>query len=366
METGDGRALILPRQRFDLIGHAAAERQVLKALDTGRMPHAWLITGPRGIGKATFAYRFARFMLADGAAASDMFGGPPPSLQIDADHPVAARVAASGHGDLLTVERSSDPKSSSPALRTRIVVEQIRGVGGFFAHTSAEGGWRIAIVDGAEEMNPNAANALLKILEEPPQQCLLLLVSHAPGRLLATIRSRCRVLQLRPLSDEKVGEVLAGQGLELEAAECLALARLSEGSPGRALALAEAGGLAAFEELLQLFADLPDVDYTKVHGLADRFQRREGAEAFRVWIDLFRLWLSRMVRGAAAGRGLEEAVPGESGLQARLLAKTPLDRWVELWEKTNALAAKAEQVNLDRKQVILTTFFELERTARGA
>jgi len=351
---------------YELVGHDDAEKLVLSAIRSGRLPHAWLIAGPKGIGKATLAYRFARFLLVDGAT-PDLLGNYPDSLFVDPDHPVSKRVAADSHGDLMVVERTPDPKkSNSDVLRTRVVVDQVRAVGRFFSQTSSEGGWRITIVDGAEEMNANAANALLKILEEPPSQSLLLLVSHAPGRLLPTIRSRCRMLQCRPLSDMDVSTVLSHQLPDLSEAENMALARLSEGSPGRAVALSNAGGLDAYCELIALLSNLPKVDYVKVHALADRFQRREGQEAFTIWMDLFRLWLMRMVRGAASGESNAEAVAGESELQARLVGAGSLDKWIDLWDTTNELTAKAFTVNLDRKQVVLSTFFELERTAQGA
>ncbi len=354
-----------PRESYDLIGHGEAERLVAAAATSGRLPHAWLVSGPKGIGKATFGYRFARFILAD-VGATDLLSDPPQDLSVDPENPVSKRIAAAAHGDLMVVERTVDPKSSSAALRTRIVVDQIREVSKFFAHTSAEGGWRVAVIDGAEDMNASAANALLKILEEPPGRSLLILISHAAGRLLPTIRSRCRMLLCRPLPEHEVAEVLALRIPTSEIDDRLALAKLSEGSPGRAISLADAGGIDTYSELLKILSELPNIDYTKVHGLADKFQRREGLESFAMWMDLYRLWLTRMVRGGASGIEIDEAVAGERALQLRLLANTRLDRWVDLWEKTNELSAKAFSVNLDRKQVILRIFFELERAAQGA
>ncbi len=348
-----------------LLGHSAAEQSFADAAGRGRLAHAWLLSGPAGIGKATFARQAAKFLLCDGGQ-PDLLGDPPKTLRVDPDHPAVRRIDAGGHGDLKLVARSADPKSASDAMRTRIVVDQVRELSRFFTRTSAEGGWRIAIVDGAEEMNLNAANALLKILEEPPAQSLILLTSSAPGRLLPTIRSRCRKQALRPLSETQVVQVLEGLLPALSADERTALARLSEGSPGRAAALAASGGLAVFDEMLAIFSTLPELDYVRIHKLADQFQRREGADRFRVWMDLFQLWLTRLVRGSADAEHIGEPVAGEAALNGRLAGTAPLDRWVELWEKTNELAARAESVNLDRKQVVLTTCFELERTARGA
>ncbi|MDP6564117.1 MAG: DNA polymerase III subunit delta' [Alphaproteobacteria bacterium] len=351
-----------PADNPDLIGHQAAETAFLDTLGAGRLPHAWLLAGPRGVGKATLAFRIARFLLAGGSAEGDLFGGGPDSLYLDPEDPVFHRVAGGAHGDLVVIERQENPRTGK--LRGEIVIDQVRALGRFFALTSAEGGWRIAIVDGADEMNVNAANALLKVLEEPPPNCLLLLPAHAPGRLLPTIRSRCRLLSLRPLADAQVAEVLARRLPELDDGERLGLARLAEGSPGRAVALAAQGGLETYGELIALLRDLPRLDYAAVHGLGDRLARANGEAAYRVWIDLLALWLTRLVRGRALPGGLDDAVTGEAELAGRLTAGGGLDRWVELWEKVGRLAARADSVNLDRKQVVLNAVMALENTAR--
>src|SRR5712691_11401764 len=179
--------VLAPRANPHLRGHEAAERELRRLTEAGRLPHAILLCGPRGIGKATLAFRLARFLLA---RSGDGFGDGDGGLAIDPEQSVFHRVASGGHADLLTVERTYDPRRRR--LRSEILVEDTREIAGFFRLTAAEEGWRIVIVDGAEEMNRNAANALLKILEEPPRRALLLLVSHSPGRLLPTIRSRCR------------------------------------------------------------------------------------------------------------------------------------------------------------------------------
>jgi len=349
-----------PRATLDLVGHAAAEQAMLAAWTSGRMPHAWLIAGPAGIGKATLAYRFARFVLANGRPSPLL--GPPADLGLPAGHPVAARVLAGGHGDLIALERQWDARKKR--LRTEIVIDQVRPIRQFFHGTAAEEGWRIAIVDPAEDLNENAQNALLKVLEEPPEDSLLLLVSHAPGRLLPTIRSRCRVLRLQPLGDAEVRRVLVRQCPELPAEEVRPLALLAEGSPGRAVELAGQGGAAIYRELLALLAKLPELDVAKLHELADKLARSGAEDAYRVWLDMLLLWLTRMVRAAATGEG-GEAAAGEGALGARLTGRGNLDRWVELWEKIADLATRAERVYLDRKQVVLGAFAAVEDVARG-
>lgn len=350
-----------PRDNAELLGHEAAEAELLAAHADGRLAHAWLIGGPRGVGKATLAYRFARYVLKQGRAGGrDLFGGAPTSLAVPPEDPVFHRVAAGGHADLMTLERGLNERGR---LRSVIVVEQTRALGGFFALTSAEGGWRVAVIDSVDEMNAESANALLKVLEEPPARSLLLLVAHAPSRLLPTIRSRCRRLTLRPLPEMLVAEIL-GRRPELAEAERLALARLAEGSPGRALALASQGGLSLYEELVRLLGALPGLPPLEMHALSDRLARRDQEAAYRTWVDLLGLWLGRLVR-AGVGRPEAEATAGEAELAARLLALAGPRRWAEAWEEIGRLAGRADAVNLDRKQTVLSALLALEKAARG-
>ena len=356
-----------PRANPDLIGHLAAEAQVVQAVAAGRMAHAWLIAGPQGIGKASLAYRVARFLLAhpDGAPADMFASAGDTSLYLAPDDPVFRRVAGSGHGDLLSLERSADPKSKSDKIRTRIVIDQIRSVGHFFSHTSAEGGWRIAIVDGADEMNHNAANALLKILEEPPKQSLLLLVAHSAGRLLPTIRSRCRMMTLRPLSGADMERVLTLMLPQITAEERQQLAGLAEGSPGRALVLAREGGVGAYQALLASLQAAPEIDYSQLHTLGDKFARADGEAAFRDWCDMIRLLLVRLARTGSGMDAQHFTIEGEADVFARLLSQAGVQRWAELWAKLNDFLQRTHSLNVDRKQVLLQTFFEIENTARG-
>src|SRR5215467_5174966 len=226
--------VVAPRANPDLLGHENAERKLLRLHQARRLPHAILLSGPRGIGKATLAFRLVRFLLAKGEAGQD-------GLAIDPASGVFRRVAAGGHADLLTIERVYDARRRR--LRGEIVVEDAREIAGFFRLTPAEEGWRIVVVDGAEEMNRSAANALLKVLEEPPRSALLLLVSHSPGQLLPTIRSRCRRFPLAPLAHEVVAHLLRRHRPDLPQPETKTIAALSGGSFGRALELADAEGL---------------------------------------------------------------------------------------------------------------------------
>ncbi|MGC2640233.1 MAG: DNA polymerase III subunit delta', partial [Pseudolabrys sp.] len=205
-DDSDERKSKLPRETTALFGHGDAERGLLDAYKSGRIPHAWLIGGPPGIGKATLAFRLARFVLAHPDPLTSEVQKAT-SLAVDPAHPVARRIAAQAQGDLLVLERSINEQTGK--LYTVIRVDDVRRTVSFFGSTAGEGGWRIAIVDAIDDLQREGANAILKVLEEPPQRSLLLLISHAPGRELPTIRSRCRRLLLRPLEREDVARALA-------------------------------------------------------------------------------------------------------------------------------------------------------------
>ncbi len=359
-----------PRGNSDLLGHEQAEKTLLSAWNSGRLPHGWLITGPRGIGKATLAFRFARFVLSQDENSGGLFGDAPVSLHVDPESPVFRRVVSEGHGDLMTLERRMN--KDGKRLRGSIVVEEVRAAGRFLALTAGEGGWRVLVVDAADDLNTNAANALLKTLEEPPKQTLVLLVCHSPGRLPATVRSRCCRLALRPLSLELTGELLSRHAPHLAHEEAKALAYLGEGSIGRALRLAETGGLGIFSEIMSLLENLPGTDIAALHRLGDRLARPDAEKVYRTATDLLTWWLARVIRTGARFRkpgdhhiaAELEVIRGEADCARNLLALAGLDRWAEVWEKITRLFAQADGVNLDRKQVILNAFHEMETAAR--
>ena len=204
--SGGDEEIRLPRETAVLFGHTEVEQALLASYKSGRVPHAWLIGGPPGIGKATLAYRFARFVLAHPDPTAPEVQSAI-SLALDLENPVARRVAAQAQGDLLVLERVVNEQTGK--LYTVIRVDDVRRTVSFFGSTAGEGGWRIAIVDAVDDLQREGANALLKVLEEPPERAILLLVSHAPGRELPTIRSRCRRLLLRPLSEADVVKAAA-------------------------------------------------------------------------------------------------------------------------------------------------------------
>ena len=336
--------IITPRKNPLFRGNEAAEKALYDAAQSTRMAHAWLIAGPRGIGKATLAYRFARYLLAGPVSAeAGLFGDAPAAdLSLDPEHPVFRRVASGGHADLLTVERSINPTSKK--LRTEIVVSDVRAATDFLHRTASEGGWRVVIVDTADELNRTAANALLKVLEEPPPATVFLLITHAPGRLLPTIRSRCRTLTLHALPSTTVLELLTQYRPELTPDDAAAVTGLSEGSIGDAIDLAEAGGLDLYR---------------------DRLNRANAAEAFGTFGRLLQDWLSRYVRERAQGRLPPDIVDGERDAFAAMTAQANLAQIMEVWEKVSRLFSQADHANLDRKQVLISVFLALQATVNS-
>ncbi|MBS7539886.1 DNA polymerase III subunit delta' [Ancylobacter lacus] len=323
-----------PRQRTHLVGHDDAQMMVREAWDAGRLPHALLLGGTEGIGKATLAYRIARFVLSGGAA-------PAGSLEVAADHPAARQVQALSHPDLLVLRRIAGDNGKLPSF---IPAEQVRRLKSFFGSTAALGGWRVCIVDTLDEMNAQGANALLKTLEEPPARALFLLVSHAPGRLLPTIRSRCRAVSLRPLRDSEVIGALDQLGEEmggLDPGRFEAAATAAEGSVREALRLLLGEGLAIRTATEELLDSLPDADGRALHALGDRLQgdRAGGLESFVATIEA---WVSDHATGRRQRPGLR-------------LARLP-----EVWEKVRRAAVDADTFNLDRKTLVFRIFASIE------
>jgi DNA polymerase-3 subunit delta' len=322
-----------PRANPNLLGHADAERTLLEAMRSGRMHHAWLITGPEGIGKATLAFRFARRLLSG--------QGAPDSLYLDPAHPVFRRVAAGGHADLVTIERVINEKTKR--LKRDIAVEDVRKINAFMALTPAEGGWRVAIVDGAEELNLNSANALLKILEEPPSRAVLMLVCSTPGLLPATIRSRCRPLRLAPLDDATMTTLLADYLPNVSHDDRDRLLTLADGSIGRALALAEEDGIAIAAMVDEILSALPDVPLSRGHKVADAIGRNDAG--FRLFTDQLIAGVAALARDTVRGRADPE--------QQRLAALRPLDAWGEVWQGLLRLQDETERFALDKRQALV-------------
>ncbi|MEH2569882.1 DNA polymerase III subunit delta' [Bradyrhizobium sp. AZCC 2289] len=342
-KTEQETAVRHPRETPDLFGHRKAETALLSAYRSGRIPHAWLIGGAQGIGKATLAYRMARFVLShrDPLAPSVQRAE---SLAVDPSDPVARQVTAGAHGGLLVLERGLNDRG---VLRTVITVDETRETISFFGSTAAEDGWRVCIVDTVDELNPNAANALLKVLEEPPQRSLFLLVSHAPARALPTILSRCRKLPLRPLATSDVMRAAAG-ATEI-AADDPALAEAAaaaDGSVGRALNLLGGDALKLQQRTAAMLATLPRVDPRELHALGDALGTSDRV-ALAAFIDGIDRWIGEKLRVDDANANLPR-----------------LARLAEVWEKIIRAARDTESYNLERKPLVFSVFSMLAEATR--
>ncbi|XUM21152.1 DNA polymerase III subunit delta' [Bradyrhizobium oligotrophicum S58] len=332
-----------PRETTALFGHREAEAALLSAYRSGRMAHAWLIGGPQGIGKATLAYRMARFVLAHRDPTTPEVRAAD-SLYVEAEDHVARLIASEAHGGLLTLERSANDKG---VLRTVITVDETRETISFFGSTAAVDGWRVCIVDTVDELNPNAANALLKILEEPPQQSLFLLVSHAPARVLATIKSRCRRLSLRALStDDVVSAGAEATGIEAGEPGLREAAKASEGSVARTLTLMGGDGLQLQTRTAALLASLPRIDQGELHALGDALGTSDRV-ALASFLDSIERWVAERLRAADPNAELPR-----------------LARLAEVWEKIVRAARDTESYNLERKPLVFSVFGMLAEATR--
>lgn len=336
-EASDDAPSLHPGDSLHLIAHQEAERQLLRLIAAGRLPHAILLTGAQGIGKATLAYRLARFLLAPAPESDGLFGPPPApdSFAMSPENPIFRRVSQRAHPDFMVLEEAD------------IKIDDARSVTSFLSLTPAESGWRVVIIDSADAMNRNAANALLKTLEEPPAQAVIILVSHNPGSLLPTIRSRCRTIKLPPLNPADFQRVMLERGPAMSADELGRWAIYSGGSPGVALALIAGKADQIYRDALTLLAS-PDIG--KFHAFADRFARKDAETGWRMLLRLLPWLLMRVVRPDAGA----ELFDGERRMLAGLHASKPLDLWLDLWEKTGRLLGDADRLHLDRKQTLLT------------
>ena len=324
-----------PREVYEAQGLEGPETAFREAMERGRLHHAWLLTGPEGVGKATFAYRVARRLL--GAAPDPSFG----PLGSKVDDPVSRQVAARSHPDLMVLELATD--DGKP--RKVIPVDEARRLPEFFSQTPASSPYRVAIIDAVDDLNVNAANAVLKTLEEPPERGVLLLVSSAPGKLLPTIRSRCRRLAFPPLGEEATAAIIEERA-GLSPDEAARLARMSRGAPGLALRLAAAGALDVEAAAMEILRALPRTDDAALLALADKFRGAEGQERF----ELLFARLAEQVHAMA----VSQALAGEG---------QGLDRWARTWEVLSRLPGEAEALNLDRADAFFTAMRELKAAA---
>ncbi|MBI1384971.1 MAG: DNA polymerase III subunit delta' [Rhizobiales bacterium] len=362
-----------PRETLVLHGHEPQEALLAEGFIAGHLHHAFLIAGPRGIGKATLAYRMARFVLAEPGERSA--GGSGGGLAVDPDGRTTRQVRAMSHPGLMILRRAYDPqKKRTPS---QIGVDEVRRLRGFMTQTAAAGCWRVVVVDAAEEMTVSAANALLKTLEEPPARSLFLIVTSAPGKLLATIHSRCRTLRLQPLAPEPLHQAVAaavssaraagaaGGAIDVpDGAALQEIAELANGAPRRVLQLVAVDGMALYREISGLLEGLPRLDRSGLARLSERLAGSQNEASYNMALDLLAGAVAVAVRGAAAGTSAGDNRLALA-LSRHLGSPQKVAQWASLWETLQRERAEVDLLNLDRRSFILEAFLRIEAATRG-
>ncbi|WP_413717386.1 DNA polymerase III subunit delta' [Silicimonas sp. MF1-12-2] len=352
-----------PRETAALFGQQAAEDALLEAIESGRMHHAWLLTGPKGVGKATLAWRAARFLLARPVGGQNpLFGDASfvSDLSVAGDHPVSRRIAAMSEPGLLPIRRPWD--ADKKRFKTQITVDEVRKLNSFFGLSATDGGFRVVIVDSADEMNTAAANALLKVLEEPPRNAVLFLVSHRPARLLPTIRSRCRELRLSSLEPEPLAQALAQAGMTIEASA--ELAELSGGSVGEALRLSALDGVGLYTSIVELLSSAPRMDRQKATALAEHAAQRGAEDRLDLTIRMIDKALARLARTGAGHVVDHDVADGETEVLSRLSPNlSKAQAWAELNQVLGQRMAHGRAVNIDPASLVLDALLQINETA---
>lgn len=358
------QAFLPPRETSTLLGHAAEEKLILSLFQQNTLPHALILSGPKGIGKSVFAFRLARFLFKQGGQGDEGQGGLfgdepapiiPTSMDVSPDDPVFRRVLSGGHADLLVIERPMDEKKGQQ--KDSIDVETVRAIAPFFRMTASEGGWRVVIIDDCETMNRNAQNAILKILEEPPPKSILILICHRLGAMIPTIRSRCRTLSFAP-PDRNSLCALIEQGTGVQGDDLALLADLSDGSLGMALSIHEQGGLQMFQKLLEQLSHWPKWNWLDLHGLSS-ITGGAGAEQEYHAMEHLLIWCAeRLLKAKALGTDTLPRPMMTKGILA-MLDHYSLEEWVEICDKLKEHFRAIDMSNLDRRQGALGAFSAL-------
>ena len=350
-----------PAETSKVFGHETAKTEFLRAFHTDHIHHAWMLTGPKGIGKATLAYKIAQFLLSQEETTSQLFDKISPNSTLDTlkDHPITKRIRAGSEPGLFVIRRPLDEKTLK--LKKVITVDTVRELRHFFSLSASGNGRRVVIVDCLDDMNNNAANALLKILEEPPKSSTLLLIVNQPSQALPTIRSRCQTLNCKPLSitDLQTAFEAAAPGVEFNKS----FANLSGGSVGRALQLAFSEGLGTYNQIIDLFFDLPKLDRGKLLKLANLFARTT-EENFEQLQGLFDVFLARMALFPFNISNTDQTTAAEREVFKRLCPDQRSSRlWADTQLELSQRLRKGQEANLDPSSLILDMGFKVEQTA---
>lgn len=338
-----------PRVRFELFGHHAAAQQMAVAARSGHLHHAWLVSGPKGVGKATLAWRFARALMAHGRS------NCPDDLAVPMEHIVFRRIIQLAHPDITVLRRPWDTERKR--FKSELPIGEVRKLRGFFSKHPSDGDTQIAIVDCADDMSTEAQNALLKILEEPPKAAILLLLSHAPGQLLPTIKSRCRSLQLRPLPPADMEQAMQSLVTDVQPQQLEIAGTLAEGSPGQAAAYAILGSTVIYQELLTLLSTLPRLNHGMLHAFTERTVKQLADRTVTEISTLLSLLVQRHLRSQM---GTLEPMAQEREAFERMAQAVSGQSWSAFWADQRSQYVRADTLNLDKKQFVLNAFYSIE------
>ena len=352
-----------PRLTQTLYGHSNAEHDFLEAYNSDRLHHAWMVTGPKGIGKATLAWKIAKFVLSQPEDTGMFQDEKPNTLTTDPEHPVARRINALGEPNLYLARRPWDEKAKR--LKTAVTVEEIRKLKSFFTLSAADGGWRVAIIDSADELNTAASNALLKVLEEPPKKVLLILICHQPSRLLPTIRSRCRTLRCDKLGSDDLRNALEQSEFEITG-DARSISVLADGSVGDSIELLTNNGVALYQSIVQVING-SSIDRDAALKIANACVGKTAQDRYALTIRLIHLFISRLAKfGVHQPDTFSEAANGEAQVLSKLSPNiVAAQNWAQLSQVLTTRVTHANAVNLDPSSVILDMFLKIEETARG-
>jgi len=343
--------LLPPQQNRLCIGYDETEQKLVKLFNAGRLPHAMIFSGPTGIGKSTFAFRLARFLLT--REQGGMFSDeeiPVENLGVSLDHPAARRADTGSHADFLVIGRVFD--TTKKRLSNDVPVDEVRKITPFLRKTSAEGGWRVVIIDDAQYLNRSSQNAILKILEEPPKKTLLILITDQAGRFLPTIRSRCQIYDFTPLTDEQMSELIQLGGyshLDPDLVKMFAAGRI-----GRVQEISEAGGDEVYDQIKSILSKLPSMDTRDAFDFSETVGRDK--KQFPLFMNMLLDYISQNVRLAARGH--------TPNWPEHLTDLYTCEDWLQRHEKIEKIVEDTSRIHLDMKQAVLEVIWALQKDTK--
>ena len=361
-----------PKAAETLFGHQVAEQEFINCFKSGKLHHGWLITGAKGIGKATFAWRIAKFLLTQPIAGSEPNGlfdnsGENQNSELDENRKkaIVARILAESEPRLSVIRKSFDEKRKT--FRSSIRVDEIRHLKSFFSLSVSDGGSRVAIIDCAEDMNLNAANALLKTLEEPPKDTVFLLISHNPQSLLPTLKSRCRQLRLSSLTESDLKSALKQINLTIPENDSEIYSLLGSGSVGNSIRLIEHDGASLYRNLLSLLNQLPNLNSFELEKFIRTVSSNKSRGRLELLVEMLNTVIARISKAGITGQSSWNSILKVEKEVFAKLCPNPIiaKKWAELAQTQSENLKHGLAVNLDPSSLILDTFFQIEDCARA-